>query len=115
MLDRTKHENTMRNILNEVYSHKDLSPILGFKGGTACYFFYELPRFSTDLDFNLLNYDHPTQTNPTLFIHSVTDPDSANDEWVSFTHDVTDAIITSGSGKISGRSLDSASLQVEKS
>jgi len=57
MLDRTKHENTMRNILNEVYSHKDLSPILGFKGGTACYFFYGLPRFSTDLDFNLLNLD----------------------------------------------------------
>lgn len=57
MLDRTKHENTMRNILNEVYSHKDLSPLLGFKGGTACYFFHGLPRFSTDLDFNLLNSD----------------------------------------------------------
>jgi len=27
---------------------------LGFKGGTACYFFYNLPRFSTDLDFNLI-------------------------------------------------------------
>ncbi|OGC52111.1 hypothetical protein A2982_01290 [candidate division WWE3 bacterium RIFCSPLOWO2_01_FULL_39_13] len=47
----------MRNILNEIYSHKDLSPLLGLKGGTACYFFYKLPRFSTDLDFNLLNLD----------------------------------------------------------
>jgi len=55
MLDRTKHENTMRNILDDIYSHKTLAPILGFKGGTACYFFYKLPRFSTDLDFNLLN------------------------------------------------------------
>jgi hypothetical protein len=27
---------------------------LGFKGGTALMFFYGLPRFSTDLDFNLL-------------------------------------------------------------
>jgi len=55
MLNRTKHENTMRNILNEIYSHKILSSLLGFKGGTSCYFFYNLPRFSTDLDFNLLN------------------------------------------------------------
>ncbi len=55
MLNRTNHENTMRNILNDIYSNKELSNLLGFKGGTACYFFYNLPRFSTDLDFNLLN------------------------------------------------------------
>jgi len=55
MLNRTKRETTMRNIINDIYLDKDLSPILGFKGGTACYFFYKLPRFSTDLDFNLLN------------------------------------------------------------
>ncbi|MDR0860819.1 MAG: nucleotidyl transferase AbiEii/AbiGii toxin family protein [Candidatus Peribacteria bacterium] len=28
--------------------------ILGFKGGTLAYFLYQLPRFSTDLDFDLL-------------------------------------------------------------
>lgn len=28
---------------------------MGFKGGTALMFFYDLPRFSVDLDFNLLN------------------------------------------------------------
>jgi predicted nucleotidyltransferase component of viral defense system len=55
MLNRNNHENTMRNILDDIYSHKELSNLLGFKGGTACYFFYDLPRFSTDLDFNLLN------------------------------------------------------------
>lgn len=54
MLDRSKHEITMRNILDEIYSHKELAKLVGFKGGTACYFFYDLPRFSTDLDFNLL-------------------------------------------------------------
>lgn len=55
MLDRTKHEITMRNILNDIYSNHNLSNKLGFKGGTSCYFFYDLPRFSTDLDFNLLS------------------------------------------------------------
>jgi predicted nucleotidyltransferase component of viral defense system len=28
--------------------------ILGFKGGTLAYFLYGLPRFSTDLDFDIL-------------------------------------------------------------
>ncbi len=46
------------------------------------------------------NYDHATQSNPTLFIHSVTNPDSANDEWVSLTHDQTNAIINWGSGDL---------------
>jgi len=45
----------MRNILDDVYSHREMASVLGFKGGTACYFFYDLPRFSTDLDFNLLD------------------------------------------------------------
>lgn len=30
---------------------------LGFKGGTSLIFFYDLPRFSVDLDFNLINTD----------------------------------------------------------
>ena len=55
MLNRINHENTMRNVLDDIYNNKELSNLLGFKGGTACYFFYNLPRFSTDLDFNLLN------------------------------------------------------------
>ena len=55
MLDRIKHETTMRNIVDAVYKNYELSSTLGFKGGSACYFFYDLPRFSTDLDFNLLD------------------------------------------------------------
>jgi len=46
------------------------------------------------------DHDHALQTNPTLFIHSDTDPDTANDEWISITHDVTDGVITTGSGAI---------------
>ena len=33
----------------------EISSSLGFKGGTALMFFYDLPRFSVDLDFNLLD------------------------------------------------------------
>lgn len=55
MLDKTKHEIQMKNILKNIYSDRLLAPILGFKGGTACYFFYDLPRFSVDLDFDLLD------------------------------------------------------------
>lgn len=44
------------------------------------------------------DHDHAVQTNPKLFIHSATDPDTANDEWVSVTHDVTNAVFGLGSG-----------------
>jgi hypothetical protein len=46
------------------------------------------------------DYDHATQTDPTLFIHSDTDPDSANDEWISFAHNQTDGVIALGSGTL---------------
>jgi predicted nucleotidyltransferase component of viral defense system len=44
----------MYQILKDIYQNRKLSPILGFKGGTACNLFYNLPRFSVDLDFDLL-------------------------------------------------------------
>lgn len=44
----------MTQILKDIYSDVTISSILGFKGGTAAYLFYELPRFSVDLDFDLL-------------------------------------------------------------
>ena len=46
------------------------------------------------------DHDHTLQTNPTLYIHSDTSPDSQNDEWVSITHDVTDGVIDCGSGTL---------------
>jgi predicted nucleotidyltransferase component of viral defense system len=42
-------------LLKAIYSDAELSKNLGFKGGTALMFFYDLPRFSVDLDFNLLD------------------------------------------------------------
>lgn len=44
----------MGRILKDIYADIAISPLLGFKGGTCAYFFYGLPRFSVDLDFDLL-------------------------------------------------------------
>lgn len=55
MLEINKHKNVMLQILKDVYTDTSLGPLLGFKGGTAVYLFYGLPRFSTDLDFDLLD------------------------------------------------------------
>lgn len=46
------------------------------------------------------DFDHALTTNPTFFVHSDTCPDTANDEWVSITHDQTDVVIDAGSGDI---------------
>lgn len=45
----------MVQILKEIYADFELANNLGFKGGTALMLFYGLPRFSVDLDFNLLD------------------------------------------------------------
>jgi predicted nucleotidyltransferase component of viral defense system len=55
MLDRDIHKTILLQILKEVYTDNSLGPLLGFKGGTAAHFFYDLSRFSVDLDFDLLN------------------------------------------------------------
>ena len=44
----------MTQVLKDIYTDAELSNYLGFKGGTALMLFHELPRFSDDLDFNLL-------------------------------------------------------------
>ena len=44
-----------KKLLKEIYSDIFLANNLGFKGGTALVFFYDLPRFSVDLDFNLID------------------------------------------------------------
>jgi predicted nucleotidyltransferase component of viral defense system len=55
MLDTNRHKFFMVQILKDIYADLELANILGFKGGTALMFFYGLPRFSVDLDFNLLD------------------------------------------------------------
>lgn len=57
MFNPTKHRVTLIDILKSIYGDPDLRTILGFKGGTAAMLFYDLPRLSVDLDFDLLNED----------------------------------------------------------
>ncbi|MBR5440406.1 MAG: nucleotidyl transferase AbiEii/AbiGii toxin family protein, partial [Prevotella sp.] len=52
-----KHKLYMAQILSLIFKDKDLCNIVCFKGGTALMFFHDLPRFSTDLDFNLLDVE----------------------------------------------------------
>lgn len=54
MLNREKHQLMMGQVLKDIYTDVSVSPLLGFKGGTCAHFFYNLPRFSVDLDFDLL-------------------------------------------------------------
>lgn len=54
MLNKSKHQLLMGQILKDIYTDVAIASLLGFKGGTCAYFFYNLPRFSVDLDFDLL-------------------------------------------------------------
>lgn len=54
MFDPIKHRTVLINLLKDIYSDAELRTILGFKGGTAAMMFYDLPRLSVDLDFDLL-------------------------------------------------------------
>jgi predicted nucleotidyltransferase component of viral defense system len=54
MLNREKHRFIMFQILKEIFE-SDIGKHLAFKWGTACYFLYDLDRFSTDLDFDLID------------------------------------------------------------
>lgn len=56
-LDISKHKNILIKILKEIYTDSSIGPLLGFKGGTAAFLFYNLNRFSVDLDFDLLKPD----------------------------------------------------------
>ena len=53
-MDTNRHKFFMLQLLKDIFSDALLSSVLAFKGGTASMFFHDLPRFSTDLDFNLL-------------------------------------------------------------
>lgn len=57
MIDLNRHKFFLVKILKDIYTDIELANYLGFKGGTALMFFYDLPRFSVDLDFNLLDVE----------------------------------------------------------
>ena len=53
MLNQDKHRQTMFQILQTLFN-SEAKDSLAFKWWTLCYFLYHLPRFSTDLDFDLI-------------------------------------------------------------
>lgn len=55
MLDPNQHKAILIKILKEIYTHPVLRIAIGFKGGTSAFIFYNLPRLSVDLDFDLLD------------------------------------------------------------
>ena len=61
MFETSKHKLIMIMVLKEIYSDLSLGTLLGFKGGSAMYFFHKLPRFSVDLDFDLLDISKKEQ------------------------------------------------------
>lgn len=59
MPDRQKHEQILKNILRDIYTTPALQGRFAFKGGTCLYMFYDLDRFSVDLDFNVTASEFP--------------------------------------------------------
>jgi len=54
MLNQEKHRVIMFQILNDVFD-SELKNVLAFKWWTLAYFVHQLPRFSTDLDFDIVS------------------------------------------------------------
>jgi len=46
------------------------------------------------------DFDHDTQVNPTVYIHSATNPNTDNTQWMSLSHNQTDAVISTGKGSL---------------
>ena len=57
MLDIPKHRKEMLQILLAIYK-QPWSKYIALKWGTMCYFLYNLDRFSTDLDFDILENNY---------------------------------------------------------
>lgn len=53
-----------------------------------------------DTAVSYLDFDHATQANPTIFLHSATDPDTDNTQYLELSHDTTQGWIKSGKGTI---------------
>jgi predicted nucleotidyltransferase component of viral defense system len=59
-MNTNQHKSYLVRILKDIYTDIELGGLLGFKGGTALMFFYQLPRFSVDLDFHLIDVEKQT-------------------------------------------------------
>ena len=54
-LTYSKHKKILLSILKDIFTDASIAPCLGFKGGTAAMMLYDLPRYSVDLDFDLID------------------------------------------------------------
>ena len=54
-MDTVKQKIFMLQLLKDIFADALLSSVLAIKGASAAMFFYNLPRFSYNLDFNLLD------------------------------------------------------------
>lgn len=65
MFNPQLHSSKMLDMLKGIYSDVNIRSTLGFKGGTAAMFFYQIPRYSVDLDFDMLDsqYEQNLYTN----------------------------------------------------
>ena len=54
-MDINKHRYYLTQLLLAIFRHPELCKLLAFKGGTSLMLFHGLTRFSTDLDFTLLD------------------------------------------------------------
>jgi predicted nucleotidyltransferase component of viral defense system len=55
LLEYAKHTTILLRILKDIFTDTSIATFLGFKGDTAALLFYDLPRNSVDLDFDLLD------------------------------------------------------------
>jgi len=76
--------------INADYPHHQAGMMLGYQGGRQLVL--------GNYDVADKDYDHGTQSHPTLFIHSSLDPDLDNSQWLGLSHNGTDACYTRGTG-----------------
>jgi hypothetical protein len=63
-------------------------------GGNRCVCIVDRPNVASD-------YSNTIQTNPTLYVYSATAAATATDQWLSFAHDQTNGVISTGKGTLS--------------
>ena len=78
MLDKKRHEQILKNILRDIFTTTELEDKLALKGGTCLYLFYNLDRFSVDLDFNLIAEDFNNEAISKIIAKYLTVDDFAN-------------------------------------
>jgi predicted nucleotidyltransferase component of viral defense system len=83
MLDQSKHRTILFNILKDIYQSPLKSQMM-FKGGTLCYFYYQLGRFSTDLDFDYLGTESPMNSIRTILQQYGSIKDEYEKQWTYF-------------------------------